>query len=87
MRAIGRKRQPVPIDENEYTGCSIVGFSKGKSCYYPITKGRILTVFFTPFLLKRKDKRYTYGIFYYGDYNFKNAGLRNRGRPCGMGRH
>ena len=85
MRAIGKKGSRYPIDQNECTGCVSVGFFKGKILSLPYHKRQDFNSVFAPFLLKRKDKRYTYGIFYYGDYNFKNVGLRNRGRSCGMG--
>lgn len=88
MRAIGRKKDSrYPIDQNERTGCVSVGFSKGKILFISYHKRQEFNSVFAPFLLKRKDKRYTYGIFYYGNYNFKNVGLCNRCRSGGLGRN
>lgn len=44
------KSSRYPIGQNESNGCNYVGFSIRKSCTYTITKGRVLTAFFTPFL-------------------------------------
>ncbi len=55
MRTIGRKKAAdTPSTKMNVSAASVSDFPKEKSCLYPITKGRALTAFFAPFLLKRK---------------------------------